>query len=165
MPCALFLDPGPASESRPPWWRPSLALALTLILVAALVWFGLPHLSELLGFAKKETGSPESAPPSAFRSSSRAPGHPAGAAFDGFNNRYWAPKKLGAGVDEYLECDFDQPVRVMKLIVFSDPNILKKGFRSQMFIYEFSETENSPGENTSWEEGVSRTRDGRLSRV
>ncbi|MFE7387289.1 discoidin domain-containing protein [Streptomyces sp. NPDC057582] len=140
--CALLLDPGPAPELPPPWWRrifrrrprraplagarprrrlwrrPSLALPLTLILVAALVWFGLPHLSGLLGFAKKETGSPESVPPSAFRSSSRAPGHPAGAAFDGFNNRYWAPKNVGAGVGEYVECDFDQPVRVMKLIVF-----------------------------------------------
>ncbi|MGW1124696.1 NADase-type glycan-binding domain-containing protein [Streptomyces sp. NPDC002526] len=139
--CALLLDPGPAPEARPPWWRrlfrrgpargheagarprrrrrgPRLGIPLALLLVLAGVWFALPHLSGLLGLAKEETGAPESMPPSACHASSAAPGHAAAAAVDGFNNRYWAPKATGAGAGEFLECTFDAPVRLRKMVVF-----------------------------------------------
>ncbi|MGZ2361924.1 hypothetical protein LRE75_35510, partial [Streptomyces sp. 372A] len=140
--CALLLDPGPAPAARPPWWRrllrrgparghqagarprrrrrgPRLGVPLALLLVLAGVWFALPHLSGLLGLAKEETGAPESIPPSACRASSAAPGHAAGAAVDGFNNRYWAPRATGGGAGEFLECTFDSPVRLRKMVVFS----------------------------------------------
>ncbi|MEK8144192.1 hypothetical protein NKH18_27085 [Streptomyces sp. M10(2022)] len=48
-------------------------------------------------FCQGGDGAPEAVPPSAFRSSSAVSGHPAGAAFDGFNNRYWAPEEAGEG--------------------------------------------------------------------
>ncbi|WP_326698799.1 discoidin domain-containing protein [Streptomyces sp. NBC_01754] len=122
-----------AAGSRPRrgWRRPRLALPLVLLAVAAGVWFALPHVPGLLGLAKEETGAPEAVPPSAFRGSSEASGHPAAAAFDGFNNRYWAPRKPGDGAGEYLECDFAQPVRVTKVVVFSGTSALKDEFLTQ----------------------------------
>ncbi|THA71249.1 hypothetical protein E6P78_08280 [Streptomyces sp. A0958] len=106
-------------------------MPLALLVVLAGVWFALPHLSGLLGFAKEETGAPESMPPSACHGSSAAPGHAAGAAFDGFNNRYWAPKDTGDGAGEYLECDFDQPVRLTKMVVFSGTSARTDEFLTQ----------------------------------
>ncbi|MER5280730.1 hypothetical protein ABT025_34045 [Streptomyces sp. NPDC002809] len=102
-----------------------------LLLLAVGIWFALPHLSGLLGFAKEETGAPEAVVPSASRSSSAASGHPAAAAFDGFNNRYWAPRESGDGVDEYLECSFTQPVRLLKMVVFSGTSARKDEFLTQ----------------------------------
>ncbi|WP_437441674.1 NADase-type glycan-binding domain-containing protein [Streptomyces cavourensis] len=66
-------------------------------------------------------------PPAAYRASSEAGEHPA-AAFDGFNNRYWAPEKAGDGVGQYLETDFAQPVRMMKIVVFSGTSARKDEF-------------------------------------
>ncbi|MER6499132.1 hypothetical protein ABT218_06950 [Streptomyces sp. NPDC001455] len=155
--CALLLDPGPPPEIRPPWWRrilrrrprrapvagarpkrrlwrrPGLALPVVLVLVACGIWFALPHVPGWFGLAKDETGTPEAVPPTRFRASSRAAGHPAGAAFDGFNNRYWAPAAAGpdTGVGEYLECDFEQPVRVLKLVVFSGTSTKLDEFLTQ----------------------------------
>ncbi|MFB8032752.1 discoidin domain-containing protein [Streptomyces sp. NPDC056004] len=155
--CALLLDPGPPPDVRPPWWRrifrrrprqaptagtrprrrlwrrPGLALPIVLIVLACGVWFALPHLSAWFGFAKDETGTPEAVPPTRFRASSTAPGHPAGAAFDGFNNRYWAPSAAGpdTGAGQYVECDFEQPVRVLKLVVFSGTSAKMDEFLTQ----------------------------------
>lgn len=102
-----------------------------LILLAVGVWFALPHLSGLFGFAKEETGTPESVPPAACQGSSEADGHPASAAVDGFNNRYWAPKKTGEGIGEHLECAFAQPVRMMKIVVFSGTSARQDEFLTQ----------------------------------
>ncbi|MFD5893126.1 NADase-type glycan-binding domain-containing protein [Streptomyces sp. NPDC060366] len=152
--CALLLDPGPPPAIRPPWWRrilsrgprqspvagtrprrgwrrPRIGLPIVLILLAVGIWFALPHLSGLFGVAKEETGKPESVPPTECRASGAAEGHPAGAAVDGFNNRYWAPKETGDGIGEFLECDFAQPVRLTKLIVFSGTSARKDEFLTQ----------------------------------
>lgn len=104
-----------------------------LVLVACGTWFALPHVPGWFGLAKDRTGTPEAVPPTRFRASSRAPGHPAGAAFDGFNNRYWAPAAAGpdTGVGEYLECDFEQPVRVLKLVLFSGTSTKLNEFLTQ----------------------------------
>ncbi|MFE6766904.1 NADase-type glycan-binding domain-containing protein [Streptomyces sp. NPDC057689] len=152
--CALLLDPGPPPDVRPPWWRrlfrrgpakgheagsrprrrrrgPRLGIPVALLLVLAGVWFALPHLSGLLGLAKEETGAPESMPPSACHGSSAASGHAAGAAFDGFNNRYWAPKTTGDGAGEFLECTFDSPVGMRKMVVFAGTSARNDEFLTQ----------------------------------
>lgn len=152
--CALLLDPGPPPAIRPPWWRrilnrgprqspvagsrprrgwrrPRVGLPIVLILLAVGIWFALPHMSGLFGLAKEETGKPESVPPTECRASSAQSGHPAAAAVDGFNNRYWAPKETGDGIGEFLECDFAEPVRVMKLLVFSGTSARKDEFLTQ----------------------------------
>lgn len=102
-----------------------------VLLLLAGIWFALPHLPGLLGFAKEETGAPEAVVPSASLSSSAAAGHPASAAFDGFNNRYWAPQESGDGVGAYLECAFQQPVRLLKMVVFSGTSARKDEFLTQ----------------------------------
>ncbi len=50
---------------------------------------------------------------------------------DGFNNRYWAPERAGEGVGEHLECDFAQPVRMMKIVVFSGTSARQDEFLTQ----------------------------------
>ncbi|MET7648398.1 hypothetical protein ABZS83_33205 [Streptomyces sp. NPDC005426] len=102
-----------------------------VLLLLAGIWFALPHLSGLFGIAKEETGAPEAVVPSAYLSSSAAPGHPAAAAFDGFNNRYWAPRESDDGVGAYLECAFTQPVRLLKMVVFSGTSARKDEFLTQ----------------------------------
>ncbi|WP_329149537.1 discoidin domain-containing protein [Streptomyces niveus] len=152
--CALLLDPGPPPAIRPPWWRriltrgprrspvagtrprqgwrrPRVGLPIVLILLAVGIWFALPHMAGLFGLAKEETGKPESVPPTECRASTAQSGHPAAAAVDGFNNRYWAPKETGDGIGEFLECDFAEPVRVMKLLVFSGTSARKDEFLTQ----------------------------------
>ncbi|MFD3486850.1 NADase-type glycan-binding domain-containing protein [Streptomyces sp. NPDC058665] len=152
--CALLLDPGPPPAIRPPWWRrilnrgprqspvagtrpgrgwrrPRVGLPIVLILLAVGIWFALPHMSGLFGLAKEETGKPESVPPAECRASSAQSGHPAGAAIDGYNNRFWAPKETGEGIGEFLECDFTEPVRLLKLLVFSGTSARKDEFLTQ----------------------------------
>ncbi|MGW4159538.1 discoidin domain-containing protein [Streptomyces sp. NPDC004788] len=149
--CALLLDPGPPPAPRPPWWRrllrrrprqapvagtrprpawrrPRVALPLTLLALACAVWFGLPHVRSLLGLARDETGTPESLVPTTVRASSALKDHPASAAFDGFNNRYWAPERPGAT----LEAEFGAPgVKMTKLLVFGGASAKKDEFLTQ----------------------------------
>jgi hypothetical protein len=51
------------------------------------------------------------------KASSRQPGHEPGLVRDGNNNTYWAPADAGEGVGEYLEVTFDEPVRLVTLLV------------------------------------------------
>ncbi|MER7521230.1 NADase-type glycan-binding domain-containing protein, partial [Streptomyces sp. NPDC126499] len=149
--CALLLDPGPPPEVAPARWRrllrrgrrqappagtrprrawrrPRIALPLVLVLLGVGIWFGLPHAGRLLGLARDETGTPESLPPSAVRASSALKDHPAGAAFDGFSNRYWASSAAGST----LEADFEAPgVRMTKLVVFAGTSAKKDEFLTQ----------------------------------
>ncbi|MFB9607227.1 hypothetical protein ACFFTQ_30165 [Streptomyces roseofulvus] len=99
-----------------------------LVLLAAGLWFGLPHAGRLLGLAREETSPPEALPPSAVRASRALKDHPAGAAFDGFSNRYWAAPATGAT----LEAEFEAPgVRVTKLVVFAGTSAKKDEFLAQ----------------------------------
>ena len=74
-------------------------------------------ISDVFNFTQDQTKKPEALHPTQVRASSAAPGHRAGAAFDGFNNRYWAPASTGPGTGQYLEADFDKPVRLQKLLI------------------------------------------------
>ncbi|WP_236710940.1 hypothetical protein, partial [Streptomyces sp. 150FB] len=101
------------------WRRPSLAIPITLVVLAVAVWFARPYFSEMFDVTRDNTGTPDELHPSATRGSSAAPGHPAGAAFDTYTNRYWAPAQPGPGNGEFIECDFEKPARMLKLVVFS----------------------------------------------
>ncbi|MFE4828556.1 discoidin domain-containing protein [Streptomyces sp. NPDC056672] len=124
----------PAAGTRPKrrlWRRPGLAVPLTLVILAAAVWFARPYLSDALDFTRDRTGTPEELRPSLVRASSAQPGHPADAAFDTYSNRFWAPAEAGAGQGEFLEADFEQPVRILKLVVFSGRSAQEDAFLSQ----------------------------------
>lgn len=127
-------DRAPAAGSRPrhrTWRRPRLALPLTLLVLLLAVWFGRSHLPEVFTFAQDRTTKPEALRPTEVRASSEAPGHPASAAFDGFNNRYWAPVNLGSGVGQYLEADFDKPVRLRELLITSGSSVNQDEFLTE----------------------------------
>ncbi|MFH8371600.1 NADase-type glycan-binding domain-containing protein [Streptomyces sp. NPDC018031] len=143
--CGALLDPVAASGQHPPlpWWRkffrwgserelaagarprhrawprPRLALPITVLLLAGLAWFARSQLSEVFTFTQDQTAKPEALRPETVRASSEASGHRAGAAFDGFNNRYWAPAAGGPGDGQYLEAEFAAPVRLRKVIITS----------------------------------------------
>ncbi|MFD7237161.1 hypothetical protein ACFWAT_17885 [Streptomyces syringium] len=123
-----------AAGSRPrhrTWRRPRLALPLTLLVLLLAVWFGRSHLPDVFTFTRDRTTKPEALRPTEVRASGEAPGHPASAAFDGFNNRYWAPVNPGSGVGQYLEADFDKPVRLRELLITSGSSVNQDEFLTQ----------------------------------
>ena len=103
--------------TRRRWPSPRLTLPLVLLILAAVGWFARSQISDVFNFTQDQTKKPEALHPTQVRASSAAPGHRAGAAFDGFNNRYWAPASTGPGTGQYLEADFDKPVRLQKLLI------------------------------------------------
>ncbi|MFF7140646.1 hypothetical protein ACFZB5_05330 [Streptomyces nodosus] len=143
--CGALLDPErPAGQvARPPWWRrilpgrerlplsagsrpgarawrrPRLALPVFLVVLALVAWLARAQLSELFTFAEDSAGDPKPLHPTQVRASSQARSHRAQAAFDGFNNRYWAPAAPGSGTGQYLEAGFEHPVRLRKLLITS----------------------------------------------
>ncbi|WP_307826473.1 discoidin domain-containing protein [Streptomyces pactum] len=155
--CGALLDTTGASDRHPPlpWWRrflrwgserelaagsrprggrwprPRLALPLTVLLLAGLAWFARSYLNEAFTFTRDQTSKPEALRPDTTRASSEASGHRAGAAFDGFNNRYWAPARAGAGHGQYLEADFAVPVRLRKVIITPGTSAKQDEFLSQ----------------------------------
>ncbi|MCT2593934.1 discoidin domain-containing protein [Streptomyces sp. N2-109] len=123
-----------AAGSRPRhriWRRPHLALPLLLLILVAAVWFGRDRLPEALDFAKDTTSKPEALRPQEVRASSQAPRHGPGKAFDGFNNRYWAPSEAGPGDGEYLEADFAKPVRLRKVLITPGRSVNQDEFLTQ----------------------------------
>ncbi|BBJ38596.1 hypothetical protein SSPO_013140 [Streptomyces antimycoticus] len=157
MRCGILLDsaPEPGRPRRLPWWRrifrrdaqrplaagsrpthrtwprPRLTLPVLVLVLAAAAWFARSQLSEVFTFTQDQTGDPKALHPTAVRGSSQAPGHRAGAAFDGYNNRYWAPATAGPGTGQYLEADFDRPVRLRKLLITSGRSAKADEFLTQ----------------------------------
>jgi hypothetical protein len=143
----------PATGGRLPWWRrvlgrrdegrplPAgsrpevrartrrrvsrpLVWLLVIAVVATAAWFGRDQLAGVFSFAEDQASDPEPLPPDQVGASSEAPRHTAGAAFDGFSNRFWAPAEPGAGTGEHLDARFDEPVHLQRLIITpgSSPN-------------------------------------------
>ncbi|WEV28904.1 hypothetical protein OYE22_29745 [Streptomyces sp. 71268] len=113
------------------WPRPRLALPLTLLILLAAAYFARSQLSDALTFTQDQTGKPEALRPAEARASSEAGGHRAGAAFDGFTNRYWAPADTGPATGQYLEATFEKPVRLRKLLVISGRSANQDEFLTQ----------------------------------
>jgi hypothetical protein len=63
--------------------------------------------------------------------SSAAPGHPANLAVDGTTDRYWAPAATGAAKGQYLEAAFDQPFRLLDLVVHPGASANDQQFLAQ----------------------------------
>ncbi|NYI03900.1 zinc ribbon domain-containing protein [Allostreptomyces psammosilenae] len=101
------------------WRRPSMVLPITLLVLLGGAWFGRAQISQAIDYVRDRTAAPAPVHPGAVRASSEAPDHPAAAAFDGASNRYWSPAQPGNGAGEYLEADFDTPVRLRALVIFA----------------------------------------------
>ncbi|MFE1198198.1 hypothetical protein ACFW6E_36565 [Streptomyces olivaceoviridis] len=174
--CGTLLDPAqpPDQASRPPWWRrilpsrdprplaagsrprlrvwrrPRLTLPVFLIVLVVAAWLARAQLTELFTFAQDSTGDPKPLHPVHVRASSQASSHRAQAAFDGFNNRYWAPAARGPGTGQYLEADFEHPVRMRQLLVTSGISTKPDEFLGQARPSEITVTlVSSRGEHTT----------------
>ncbi|KUJ68444.1 hypothetical protein ACZ90_19345 [Streptomyces albus subsp. albus] len=104
---------------------------MVMLIMLAAAWFGRSQLSRVLHFTQDRTSKLEALRPMEARASSSASGHLAGAAFDGFNNRYWAPAKPGAGTGQYLEADFEKPVKLRKVLITSGSSAKEDEFLLQ----------------------------------
>lgn len=67
----------------------------------------------------------------AVTASSASGGHPAALAVDGTTDRYWAPAREGDGKGQYLEARFDEPFRLLDLIVYPGSSTVDQDFLTQ----------------------------------
>lgn len=91
----------------------SLIVSAVLLLIVFLP--ALPVSTPWLENLRDRIADAEPVSPSAISASSEATG--AEFAFDGISNEYWAPDLEGDGVDEWIQADFAEPVRLVYLIV------------------------------------------------
>ncbi|MDT0319374.1 NADase-type glycan-binding domain-containing protein [Streptomyces millisiae] len=99
------------ARRRVPWWP------VLLVVLAVAAWLGRDQLVGLFDDVRDRTSDPEALHPDEAGASSEAPDHPAGAAFDGLDNRYWAPAEPGQAAGEYLQARFAEAVNLRSLIV------------------------------------------------
>ncbi|MGW1258297.1 discoidin domain-containing protein [Streptomyces sp. NPDC002513] len=113
------------------WRRPRLTLPVFLIVLVVAAWLARALLTELFTFAEDNSGTPKPLRPAHMRASSQAASHRAQAAFDGLNNRYWAPAAPGPATGQYLEADFERPVRLQKILITSGSSTKPDEYLSQ----------------------------------
>ncbi len=101
---------------------------MTLAVVAALAvgaLFLLPAGRSLFEDTRDKLGGATAVTPSKVTASAEVPGHPAGNATDGFNNRYWGAPAVG----DSLTFTFRTPVRLVDLDITSgasrDPQVYR----------------------------------------
>ncbi|MEW1773044.1 zinc ribbon domain-containing protein [Streptomyces sp. NPDC086777] len=140
MPMAGHPDTGPAA--RRPWWRrifdfrrretpwagdrPRLRRTFDRVvtwIVAAVVLTGVTVLAVNTPkavsatrdhFAKRAPVSPDS-----YRASRAYAGHKPELLFDKLNNTWWGPGIAGAGEGEWVEAHFDEPTRLLNVVITS----------------------------------------------
>ncbi|MEU9955885.1 zinc ribbon domain-containing protein [Streptomyces sp. NPDC050982] len=141
--CAMPMSGGgPAAPGRQPWWRriPGFGVAqtpwagdrprlrrgfgavmnwvvggLVLALIITLVLnIGAGVDATRDHFAKRAAVGPDS-----VKASRSYPGHPAQRAFDKLSNTWWGPGVSGTGEGQWLEARFDQPTRLLDLVITS----------------------------------------------
>ncbi|MFG1804894.1 NADase-type glycan-binding domain-containing protein [Streptomyces sp. NPDC049040] len=69
--------------------------------------------------------------PVGVKASSSAPGHAAGLAVDGTTDRYWAPAAGGAAAGQYLEATFEQPFRLLDVVIHPGASPVDEQFLKQ----------------------------------
>lgn len=104
---------------------------MLLLVLAAVAWLARSQLSEVFTFTEDHASEPKQLHPVKESASSEAPNHWAHKAFDGFNNRYWAPAGGGQGAGQYLDAEFDRPVRLQKLLITSGSSAKEDEFLTQ----------------------------------
>ncbi|WP_344266955.1 NADase-type glycan-binding domain-containing protein [Streptomyces sodiiphilus] len=111
--------------------RPRLLLPLILVLLLLAGWLAREQIADGFAALRDRISDPEALRPLEVGASSEHKDHPASAAFDGFHNRYWAPKVPGPGSGEHLEALFENPVRLHTLLVIPGSSVNQDEFLSQ----------------------------------
>jgi hypothetical protein len=93
------------------WLGAAVALAVLVVLVV-----NVPRAVDATKdhFAKRSPIAPDR-----VTASRSYPGHPAKNAFDKWNNTWWGPGVSGTGQGQWIEATFDQPTRLLDLVITS----------------------------------------------
>jgi hypothetical protein len=81
--------------------------------------------------AKDRVGKTQQLHAAGLTASSASRGHPASLAADGTTDRYWAPAREGDGKGQYLEAKFDQPFRLLDILVTPGTSPTEQQFLTQ----------------------------------
>ncbi|MFC9829354.1 zinc ribbon domain-containing protein [Streptomyces albogriseolus] len=138
--CAMSMTRGEDAPGRLPWWRRMFADrsaesawagerprlrrgfgrvwnwvvgAVVIGLVVALVM----NLGAMIQATRDHFAKRAPVGPSAVKASRSYTGHGAGLAFDKLNNTWWGPGISQAAEGEWLEVTFDQPTRLLDLVI------------------------------------------------
>ncbi|SES29891.1 zinc-ribbon domain-containing protein [Lentzea xinjiangensis] len=108
------------------WLRRLAALlAVAALVLAGIVFY--PNAVELFEDLRDRLAKPAPIAPARTAATAEVPGHPAAAAVDGLSNRYWGAPAVGDAV----EFTFDQPFRLLSVVVHSGASAQPEQFREQ----------------------------------
>lgn len=129
--------PAPAAGTRPALsrWRrlrrPRL-LVPTVVVVLGLAAFGLRgQIGGATDKVRDRVAKGSQIHAVSVTASSSAPGHAAGLAVDGTTDRYWAPAPGGAAAGQYLDARFDQPFRLLDVVIHPGASPVEEQFLKQ----------------------------------
>lgn len=129
--------PVPAAGTRPApgrWRRlrrPRL-LVPALVVVLGLAAFGLRgQIGGATDKVRDRVAKGSQIHAASVTASSSAPGHPAGLAVDGTTDRYWAPAAGGSGAGQHLDARFDEPFRLLDVVIHPGASPVEEQFLKQ----------------------------------
>ncbi len=108
------------------WVVGAVVIGLVVALVALVMNLGTMIQATRDHFAKRAPVGP-----SAVKASRSYTGHGAGLAFDKLNNTWWGPGISQAAEGEWLEVTFDQPTRLLDLVITPAPPPARTSCRSR----------------------------------
>ncbi|WP_406350152.1 NADase-type glycan-binding domain-containing protein [Streptomyces sp. NBC_00658] len=138
--CALPMAGGRPAPGQLPWWRrllnsrsgeipwagerPRLRRGFGRVLnwvvgavVLGLLVFAVMNTGTAVGAVRDHFAKRAPVDPDSVKASRSFAGHAAGLAFDKLNNTWWGPGISQSGEGEWLEARFDQPTRLLDLII------------------------------------------------
>jgi ribosomal protein L40E len=98
------------------WVRRLIAMLLIMALAVLAAWAAVTWGSRAVDAVRDRLAKPALTTPSRASASSSEKGHGPDLISDGLNNRYWSPA-AGKGAGQWVELGFDQPIRILNIIV------------------------------------------------
>ena len=115
------------------WLRTIIGLLVAVGLIVAMFTV-LPtrtYLNRFVSYIRDSSSDPVPVRPSALTASSSSRGADPSLIVDGASNRFWAPVKAEGGSGQWIEASFEQPVRLLNVIVTPGISTAQKKFISQ----------------------------------
>jgi hypothetical protein len=98
--------------------RRLVTLVVVVALGAAGYWLARPYVGGIVDMVKDRTAEQVPVSPTDVSASSSVRGHGAAKTRDGYTNTSWQPAAEGQASGEYLEYQFDEPFRLVTLLMF-----------------------------------------------